>query len=338
MRWNGLRFFDAHLDLACLVANGRDMDNPDLAKCGGPFLPAAVTLPVLRAANVDRLLGTIFTELNGNEPGVGYPAGDAVIAGDVGRYQLSVYERWWCSGRASRFHDASVEVPRIGILIEGADPIAGPGEVAWWASCGVIAIGLAWARGSRYAGGNTEQRGLTVGGPYDGADLIRAIDKAKLTHDVSHLSDASFDQLMNLATGPVMASHSNSRALLGDPTNQRHLSDRQIQAITARHGMIGLNLYSLFLSREGKDRRATLSETLDHVEHICALAASRKHVGLGSDMDGGLSALRLPEDIQNPTDLHRLADGLSDRGWTDEEVRGFAHENWERFFGIAKGG
>lgn len=334
MRWNDLRFFDAHLDLACLVANGRDMDNPDLAQCGGPFLPAAVTLPMLRAGKVSRLLGTIFTELNGNEPGVGYPAGDAAIAGEVGRYQLSVYERWWCSGRASRFRDASGEVPRIGILIEGADPIAGPDEVGWWASRGVIAIGLAWARGSRYAGGNTEQRGLTVGGPFDGAELIRAIDRAGLVHDVSHLSDASFDQLMSLTTGPVMASHSNSRSLLGDPANQRHLSDRQIQAIASRGGIIGLNLFSLFLSREGKDRRATLSETLDHVEHVCGLTESRKHVGLGSDMDGGLSALRLPEGIQNPTDLHRLADGLTSRGWTDAEVRGFAFENWERFFGI----
>ncbi len=50
-------------------------------------------------------------------------------------------------------------------------------------------------------------------------------------------------------------------------------------------------------------------------------------------MDGGFSAARLPAGIDRPADLLKLAEALSAHGWSDDEVRGFAWENWGRFWG-----
>jgi len=53
---------------------------------------------------------------------------------------------------------------------------------------------------------------------------------------------------------------------------------------------------------------------------------------LGSDMDGGFSADSLPAGIDRPSDLERVAEGLSGRGWSDEDVSGFKANNWGRFW------
>jgi membrane dipeptidase len=135
-----------------------------------------------------------------------------------------------------------------------------------------------------------------------------------------------------------MASHSNCRALVdspGQPPNQRHLTDAMIRAIAARGGVIGLNLYSPFLIRGGsRERRATVAEAVDHVEHVCAVVGNRACVGLGSDMDGGFSASKLPEGLDLPRDLTKLAEELNRRGWSDADIEGFAWGNWARFWGI----
>ncbi len=92
-----MTWFDAHLDLACLAVNGRDMlapldeiNGPRAKRPVGVWPPAGVTLDSLRAGGVPRVLGTIFTETNGDGP-EGYPAGDAEAAHEVGLRQLRVY-------------------------------------------------------------------------------------------------------------------------------------------------------------------------------------------------------------------------------------------------------
>ena len=60
----------------------------------------------------------------------------------------------------------------------------------------------------------------------------------------------------------------------------------------------------------------------------------RRGVGLGTDMDGGIKATDLPRGIDAPKDLHKLCDALNGRGWSDEEIHGFAWGNWARFWGI----
>ncbi len=60
--------------------------------------------------------------------------------------------------------------------------------------------------------------------------------------------------------------------------------------------------------------------------------------GLGSDMDGGFTSAALPGWIDHPRDLEKLANGLRKRGWSDEDVAGFAWGNWARFWKLGEDG
>jgi len=358
-------WFDAHLDLACLALNRRDMLAPLPADTAhiGPFAPASVTLPELAAGNVRFALATVFSEPDGDDA-VGYPAGDFERAAAVGRAQIEAYLTWCDLGRVSidlprclraepgigeirggmgvatvvppplekrvaRLTGGSNPPLHIGVLVENADPIRSPDDLAWWKRNGVCAVGMAWAKSSRYAGGNTTDTGISD----LGRALVREMDRLGIVHDASHLSDRAFAELLELTDRRIIASHSNCRAIV-DPTgtNQRHLKDEQIKAVVARGGVIGLNLFSKFLRPAGKEGRATIAEAIAHIERVCDLAGSRIHVGLGSDADGGFSALALPDGINRPRDFALLTDALAARGWSDEEVAGFAWNNWARFW------
>jgi membrane dipeptidase len=351
--------FDAHLDLACLAENGRDMSR-GLGDCGGPADPA-VTFPTLREGRVRACLVTVFVEPDGDDA-VRYAAGDAESAHAAGLRQIEWYRRWCDEGfmsfglpagrmRASddgaswkQTGDIGVAL-QAGILVEGADPIRSPDELAWWVERGVVAVGLSWARPSRYSGGNsTPEAGLTD----LGRAMIDAIDSAGVVHDLSHLSDRAMDELLSRASGRVIASHSNCRALM-DGENQRHLRDESIREIARRGGVIGINLFGKFLvpPRNASDgagaaffasvpaaRTSTIADVVAHVERICELVGHRRAVGLGTDMDGGFGASSLPEKIRTPRDLKKILDALAARGWTASDLRGFAWGNWARFWGM----
>jgi len=338
-------WFDAHLDLAMLAALGRDM-TAQPADAGGPDLPASITLPSLAAGSVRTCLGTIFTEAGGSDRRIAYPHGDAHAAFTVGTRQLQIYRQWadagWCTLPTATFA-AAAKAPisraapalRVGILIEGADIIREPSELAWWAGYGVVAVGLAWWTASRYAGGNgTPPDDPRTGFTPLGRSLVAEMDRLGLIHDASHLSDRAFADLFETTGKPVIASHSNCRSLLGDAGNQRHLTDGQIKAIASRGGVIGLNLYSRFLDPAcDKGGRTSIATALSHIEHICQLTGSHDHVGLGTDADGGFSAARLPEGIDTPSDYHKLCGGLRERGWNDEAVGKVVSANFARIFG-----
>lgn len=351
-----LTWFDAHLDLAMMQALGRNMSAAP-AEAGGADLPASITLPSLGQGRVVAALGTIFTEGGGSDRRIGYPLGDAQSAFTVGTRQLQIYRQWadlgLCSlpagtaetaGTARTAQPAQTVGPslgrasplRIGILIEGADIIRDPAELAWWARYGVVAVGLAWWQASRYAGGNgTPADDPRAGLSASGRTLVAEIDRLGLVHDASHLADRAFAELLETTDRVVMASHSNCRTLLGEAKNQRHLTDEQIRAIASRGGVIGLNLYSRFLDAAcDKAGRCTVATAVRHVEHICQLVGSRRHVGLGTDADGGFSAARLPEGVNLPSDYGKLIDELARLGWTDADIRGFTSGNFLRLFPV----
>jgi len=362
-------WFDAHLDLACLAVNGRDM-NTTPEKAGGPWQPASVTLPSLLEGGVRVALATIFTEPDGKDR-EGYPAGDVEAAYKRGRAQLEVYLTWQDQGHIAidlprllkndphigevrggmgvgqvvppsleqRLSRSANKAPlHMGILVENADPIRSPEDLPWWKERGVVAIGLAWAKPSRYAMGNMTDRAVLTGLTPIGVEMVKAMDALGIIHDVSHLSDRAMDELLALTNRPVVASHSNCRALLTgdmgpDGSNQRQLRDESIREVTSRGGVIGLNLFHKFIrDSAGGAVRANVMDAVRHVEHICEIAGSRDHVGLGSDMDGGLTGEELPLEITRPSHLSLLADALDARGWSESEVQGFVSGNWVRFF------
>jgi membrane dipeptidase len=305
------RWIDGHLDLAYLAVNGRDM----LASVPVEA-PHACSLPALREGGVRVALGTIFTELGGDPATerVAYRTSDDLDgAHRAGLVQLEWYEEMERRGEIAivrRRADLSRALAGDGplgivILMECADPIRSPDEAAWWHARGVRVVGMSWAYGSRYAGGNARAGGLAG----IGRRLVEAFDALGIVHDASHLSRAAFDDLLAHTSRRVIATHSNAQALL-EPS-ERHLTDAQIAAIAARDGWIGLNLYGRFLAH---GRRATIDDCVAHAMHVARIAGARR-VGLGSDLDGGFGRDQLPLEIQSPAQYGRLLDALETAGF-----------------------
>jgi membrane dipeptidase len=320
---------DAHLDLAYNAVLGRDVTLPATQQSPRePWIPS-VGLPDLKAGGVALVCGTIFCEPAPNEGPKGYHTPEEareLALEQLGWYRKQVEARQIEMVRAKGDLPGSDGTLKVILLMEGADPLRGPEDVAEWFDAGLRMVGLAWKR-TRYAGGTGAPGGLTP----EGRELVRKLDEHRIVHDVSHLAEQSFWDLLDLSRGPVAASHSNCRAII--PTD-RHLSDEMIQALVARGGVIGVNFYDRFLlspAEQGK-RRATLADVVRQVQHICDLAGDTLHVGLGTDMDGGFGADRIPTEISTSADLPLVADALAGAGFTSQDTQRIMAGNWLRFF------
>ena len=194
---------------------------------------------------------------------------------------------------------ASWEAP-IGVvlLMEGADPIRTPDELRWWWDQGLRIVGPAW-QGTRYAGGTRSPGPLT---PL-GHALIDAMQELGMALDLSHLADESLWQALERFDGPVLASHSNARALT--PTD-RHLSDDALRALGERDGVVGMVLGNAFLDRSvARDGTVDLRSVRRHFNHLRKHVGARR-VGIGSDFDGGFGTEETPIELTRGADFARL--------------------------------
>jgi len=221
------------------------------------------------------------------------------------------------------------DTPQVGIIpaLEGADPIRRPEDVEHWHRRGVRLVALAWAAGSRYAGGNRAPAPLTDAG----RALLDVLAESGMILDVSHLAEEAFWEVVDRYEGPIVATHSNPRALVPGP---RQLSDQMIRALAARDGVIGVVPYNRFLVPEwspadGKEA-ATLQDVAAAIDHICQVVGDAAHVGLGSDFDGGFGAEAAPLGIDTVADLPKIADALAERGFAESDVVAAMAENWLR--------
>jgi len=167
-----------------------------------------------------------------------------------------------------------------------------------------------------------------------GVELLGQFQRLGMILDVTHLSEPGFSQALDLFDGPVMASHNNCRALVpGD----RQFSDDQIKRLVGRDAVIGvaLDAWMLYPGWEiGKTSPEVvgLDAVADHVDHICQAAGNSRHVGIGSDLDGGYGTEQTPRDLKTIADLQKLAQILSARGYADHHIDAVFHANWLRFF------
>jgi len=327
MYTNMIARIDGHLDLAYLAMQGVDLESASQqpARFG-------VNLPALATGGVRLALATLFTERSETSAWGYADDDDGTAAAHAARLQLRVYQEMENRGllrivrTAADLQDWHLEGPlRIVLLMEGADPIATVADAAWWYAQGVRAVGLTWARGSRWAGGNAADGPLTAGGH----DMVQAFDALGILHDASHLSRAAFDGLMQATDRCVVASHSNAAALVGDVP--RHLTDAQLRAIASRGGVAGLNLFGKFLAH---DRPATLADAVAHVMHVRSVAGAAA-IALGSDFDGGFTPADCPIGAQRPEELPILEAALISAGLSAADLQGFQRQNWLRVLGAA---
>jgi membrane dipeptidase len=217
------------------------------------------------------------------------------------------------------------------LSMEGADPIVDADQVGLWWDDGLRVISLSHYGFSAYAFGTDTEGGLTD----RGRPLLQAMADAGMILDVTHLADQAFWEALDGFGGPVLASHNNCRALV---PGCRQFTDEQLQAIIERGGVIGAALdawmiYPGWIKGDTQPEVVGLEDLVDHIVHICELAGSTDHVGIGSDLDGGYGNEQTPRDLGTIADLQKLGPLLSARGFSDDDVVRFAHGNWEAFFG-----
>ena len=80
------------------------------------------------------------------------------------------------------------------------------------------------------------------------------------------------------------------------------------------------------------DLRASIETAVDNIDIVCQLAGSTRHVGIGSDLDGGFGNEQTPHDLNRIRDLQRIPSLLEGRGYSSEDISGIMHGNWFRFF------
>jgi membrane dipeptidase len=214
-------------------------------------------------------------------------------------------------------------------LMEGAEGVRSPSELNEWWEAGLRMIGLAWA-GTRFCGGTRDPGPLTEEGRF----MLKAMADFGFTLDLSHMDELSARQSLDLYEGPVIASHANAAALLPGYEGNRHLPDDVIRGLIAREGVIGVIPFCQFLDagwKKGDPREAITLETLAaHVDHICQMAGDARHVGLGSDFDGGFGLNSVPAGIDTIADLQKLGPILGMKGYNNEEVAAILGLNWLR--------
>jgi membrane dipeptidase len=247
-------------------------------------------------------------------------AGDPRVCLVARRAELAALRAGWDGGQ-----------PRLGIvlLMEGADPIRTPSEAVDWYAAGVRIVGPAWGA-TRYCGGTGAPGPLTA----EGRALMGAMHRAGLALDVSHMAEESFWEALELFDGPVLASHSNCRALVPGPRDDRHLSDAMIRALMARDGVVGVVLYNRFLDPEWTLVRGKQAVGLDavvrQIDHVCQLAGDVHHVAVGSDFDGGFGSEAAPRELDSIADLGRIGEALAGAGYREADIDAVLGGNWLR--------
>ena len=194
---------------------------------------------------------------------------------------------------------------------------------------GVRVLSLVWDRNeygtSSRESGTRADTGLT---PL-GIEVLSACVRRGILTDVSHLSDISFRDVAAHTATPLLATHSNFRAVCPHP---RNLTDEEALLIAARGGLIGLNLYPPFLSPTG---RATVDDLLRHVEHGLSLCGEGV-LAFGFDIDG--TGGEYPAGVSFSDSMHaRVADALLSH-YPAATVARIAGENALRFFEARLGG
>lgn len=188
---------------------------------------------------------------------------------------------------------------------------------------GVRSLGLTHHPRARAADGCEEGKyggGLTR----FGRQLVRLMNELGVVVDVSHISERGFWEVLEVVERPILASHSNCRALCDHP---RNLTDEQLQALAENGGVVGITFVPSFVDSAAP----SLERLLDHLDHTIQVAGI-DHVGLGSDFDGGGTVLA------DATCYPQITVGLRAHGYTPQQVHQVLGANHLRLLRAVEGG
>jgi len=204
-----------------------------------------------------------------------------------------------------------------------------------------------------------------------GKQIVTEMNRQGMLVDISHVSDKTFYDALEISKAPLIASHSSCRALCNHP---RDMTDDMIKALAAKGGVIQINYEKSYLDQAYKDAAEKLggvvatmdrlkkecgtddacvgrkmveqekqdtadgklphvswTEIVDHIDHAVKLVGA-DHVGLGSDFDGA----NMPEGMEDATHLPQITDALLKKGYSESDVRKILGENTLRVLAEAE--
>jgi membrane dipeptidase len=302
------------------------------------FLPTY--LPELREGGVDAILTTVAS-LEDCRYAVGALAAWHHL-GHSGQYSIRLVTS------AADFRQAKQRGElAVGFHFQGGNPIEADLDlIDAFHALGVRVFQLTYNARNFIGDGCLEE--ANAGLSTFGRKVVRRLDERKIVIDISHVGERTSLEAIDLASGPVVATHANVRAVCD---SARNLSDGQIRAVAASGGVIGLCAFPAFVSTSSIP---TLEQMIDHADYISTLVGP-EHVGLGLDF-----AIEDDDDYDYygydpryyprppwtwPTglggffrDAPNITAALKRRGYTDDEVRGILGENFLRVFAQVWGG
>lgn len=213
-------------------------------------------------------------------------------------------------------HEQQGYISALLTIEEGAALEGSLENLAHFHSLGVRLMTLTWNYPNEIGFPNAvpslQQKGLT---PF-GHSVVEEMNRLGMIVDVSHLSDQGFKDVMEISKKPVVASHSNARALCPHP---RNLTDEMIRLLANRGGVMGLNFFSKFL---GESPISGIEDMVRHILHIIKVGGSEV-IALGSDFDGIECSL----EIENISQIHKLMDALAHHGLSSTQIEKICYGN-----------
>ncbi|MGD9696310.1 MAG: dipeptidase [Thermoleophilia bacterium] len=332
-----MRVFDGHND----VLTAADADDFPTGRAGGHL-----DLPRARAGGMAGGIFAVFTpdpgedeDLAADDDGTlnlplpppldhGVAAAHATAtAGRLLRWERDGHVR--IARRAEDLAPPDDGAPLTAVMhIEGCEALDPQlGALDTWYAAGLRSLGPVWSRPNAFAEGvpfrfpSTPDTGPGLTGA--GARLVDRCAELGIAVDLSHLNEAGFWDVARRDRAPLIASHSGAHAIA--PTS-RNLTDRQLDAIGASGGLVGIVYAVFFIRPDGRDDGDTPLETVvAHVRHV-ADRIGVEHVALGSDFDGAT----IPAELGDVAGLPRLVEALAADGFTADELAAICWGNWQR--------
>ena len=187
------------------------------------------------------------------------------------------------------------------LSVEGADLLdCGIEQLQTAAGWGVRLVNMVWNHANVLGGSCADDpdRGLSP----QGRDFLRELERLGVYADVSHLSDPGFWDVFRMTERPMVASHSDARALC---PHRRNLTDDMFRAVRDTGGVVGLNLYRDFVGG------ASMDALVAHAEHFLSLDGE-KTLCIGGDLDGSRT---LAAGMRGMEDVPQLYRALEKRGY-----------------------